>query len=96
MADLGIPTTCIMKTDSTAAKGMTNRRGRGKVKRLQTCELWLQEIVRDKRIDIQKVGTKDNPSDLMTKHLDNKTAAEHLEELNARTATGWHELAPRL
>ena len=63
---------------------------------MQTCELWLQEIVRDKRIDIQKVGTKDNPAHLMTKRLDNKTAAERLKRLNARTATGWHELAPGL
>ena len=85
-----------MKTDSTAAKGMTNRRGHGKVKHLQTCELWLQEVVRDKRIDIQRVGTKDNPADLMTKHLDCKTATQHLHRLNAKTMTGWHELAPRL
>ena len=58
MADLGIQTTCVMKTDSTAAKGMTNRRGHGKVKHLQTCELWLQDVVKDKKIDIQKVGRK--------------------------------------
>ena len=32
MADLGIPTTCVLKTDSTAAKGMANRKGRGEVK----------------------------------------------------------------
>ena len=96
MADLGIETTCLMKTDSTAAKGMTNRRGHGKVKHLQTCELWLQEVVKDKRIEIQKVGTKFNPADLMTKHLDSKTAVEHLSRLSARTATGWHELAPKL
>ena len=85
-----------MKTDSTAAKGMTSRRGHGKVKRPQTCELWLQEVVKDNRIHIQKAGTKFNPADLMTKHLDSKTAAEHLNRLSARTATGWHELAPKL
>ena len=96
MADLGIKTICVMKTDSTAAKGITNRRGHGKVKHLQTCELWLQEVVRDKRIEIQKVGTKENPADLMTKHLDSKAAMQHLDRLNATTATGWHALAPRL
>ena len=66
------------------------------MKHLQTCELWLQEVVKDKRIDIQKVRAENNPADLMTKHMDSKTAAEHLEKLSARTATGWHELAPRL
>ena len=96
MADLGVQTTCVMKTDSTAAKGMTNRRGHGKVKHLQTCELWLQEVVRDKRIDIQRVGTKDNPADLVAKHLGCKSAKQHLDRLSAKTATGWHELAPRL
>ena len=96
MADLGIKTTCLMKTDSTAAKGMTNRRGHGKVKHLQTCELWLQEVVKDKRIEIQKVGAKFNPADLMTKHLDSKKAVGRLKRLSARTATGWRELAPKL
>ena len=96
MADLGILTICVMKTDSTAAKGITNRRGHGKVKHLQTCELWLQEVVRDKRIEIQKVGTRENPADLMTKYLDSKTATQHLDRLSAKTATGWHVLAPRL
>ena len=42
------------------------------------------------------MGTKDNPADLMTKHLDGKTAAEHLKRLSVRTATGCRELAPRL
>ena len=96
MADLGIRTICVMRTDSTAAKGITNRRGHGKVKHLQTCELWLQEVVRDKRIEIQKVGTRENPADLMTKYLDSKTATQHLDRLSAKTATGWHVLAPRL
>ena len=50
MADLGIQTWCVITTDSAAAKGMTSRRGRGKVKHLQTCELWPQEVVEDKRI----------------------------------------------
>ena len=96
MADLGIQTVCVMMTDSTAAKGITSRRGHGKVKHLQTCELWLQEVVRDKRIEIQRVGTKENPADLMTKHLDNKAATQHLDRLNAHTTSGWHVLAPRL
>ena len=85
-----------MKTDSTAAKGMASRRGHGKVKHLQTCELCLQEVVKGKRIEIQKVGTKFSPADLMTKHLDGRTAAEHLKRLSAKTATGWHEQAPRI
>ena len=96
MADLGIKTTCLMKTDSTAAKGMTNRGGHGKVKHLQTCELWLQEVVKDKRKEIQKVGTKSNPAELITKQLDGRAAAERLKRLNAKTATGWHELEPKI
>ena len=96
MADLGIRTICVMRTDSTAAKGITNRRGHGKVKHLQTCELWLQEVARDKRIEIQKVGTKENPADLTTKHLDGKTATQHLDRLSAATTSGWRALAPRL
>ena len=52
--------------------------------------------VKDKRTDIQKVGAKDNPAYLMTMHLDSSTAAERLKRLSVRSATGWHELAPKL
>ena len=96
MADSGIQTTCVMKTDRKVAKGMTNRRGRGKAQHLQTCELWRQEVAKNKWVDIQKVGTKDNPADLVNKHIESKAAAEGLEGLGARTATGWRGLAPRL
>ena len=80
--------------------GQYSREGDDKQKRPRKsktlADLRLQEVVKDKRIEIQKVGTKFNPADLMTKHLDSKTAVEHLKRLSARTATGWHELAPKL
>ena len=95
MTDLGIKTTYVMKTDSIAAKGKTNRRGRGQLKHMPTRELRLQGAARDKMIDFQKVGTKDTPSDLKIKHLGSNTATQHLDRLNAKTTTGWRVLAPR-
>ena len=95
MADLGIQTTCVMKTGSTAAKGMTNRIGHGKVKHLQTCELWLQDVVREEKrnTESRNKGQSIRPDD---ETPGQKKAAEHMKRLSARTATGWHKLAPTL
>eukprot|EP00972_Heterocapsa_arctica_P034923 5140978-Heterocapsa_arctica.AAC.1 len=39
------------------------------MKHLDTRFLWLQDLVRDKQLVVEKVPTLTNPADLMTKHL---------------------------
>ena len=58
-----------MHIDSSAAKGIAQRRGVGKIRHLSTQTLWLQEIVQRKGVYIYKVAGGDNPADLGTKHL---------------------------
>ena len=58
-----------MHIDSSAAKGIAQRRGVGKIRHLCTQTLWLQEIVQRKGVYIYKVAGGDNPADLGTKHL---------------------------
>ena len=61
--------------DSTAAKGIAQRRGVGKIRHLAVQTLWLQEVVQKKGVDIFKVAGGENPADLGTKHL--ATQAEY-------------------
>ena len=61
--------TCL--TDSSAAKGITARKGVGKVKHLSLKELWVQDAIDEKKFKVQKESTDTNWADLGTKALDN-------------------------
>ncbi len=65
--DLGIETAVRCFTDSSAAIGITKRIGTGKVRHLQTQFLWVQELLANGRVQICRIGTHNNPPDLMTK-----------------------------
>ena len=65
-------------TDSSAAKGITARKGVGKVKHLSLRELWVQDAVQEKRFKVQKESTTSNWSDLGTKILDGSRITELL------------------
>ena len=56
--------------DASAAIGVAQLTGLGKIRHLDTQSLWLQEAVRKKRIGLHKVKGTENPSDLMTKFTD--------------------------
>ena len=56
--------------DASAAIGVAQRNGLGKIRHLDTQSLWLQEAVRKKRIGLEKVKGTENPTDLMTKFTD--------------------------
>ena len=56
--------------DASAAIGVAQRTGLGKIRHLDTGSLWLQQAVRNKKIGILKVKGTENPADLMTKFTD--------------------------
>eukprot|EP00969_Alexandrium_andersonii_P260382 11511999-Alexandrium_andersonii.AAC.1 len=56
-------------TDSSAAKGVASRKGLGKVRHIEACQLWLQEKVQEGRIGLMKVKGTENPADILTKHV---------------------------
>jgi len=69
MADLGFTMPLRVWTDSSAAIGISNRQGLGKLRHIETHLLWVQQAVRSRRIDLRKVAGETNPADLYTKHL---------------------------
>ena len=54
MQDMGIDTGIVVETYSTAAKGIAFRKGLGKVRHIEVCQLWLQEKVRNGVIKLVK------------------------------------------
>ena len=59
-------------TDSSSCLGFANRSGVGRLKHLDTRRLWLQNEVKNRTLELQKVPTQLNISDLNTKRLSRK------------------------
>ena len=55
--------------DSTAASGMLQRSGNGKVRHLSCRVLWCQQQVKEKLYEINKVESRHSPADSGTKSL---------------------------
>ena len=54
MHDLGWKMRIRLWVDSSAARSIASRIGLGRVRRLEVKFLWLQEVVRDKRLEVKK------------------------------------------
>ena len=75
--DLGIEASIRIKTDSSAAVGICNRTGIGKVRHLATGQLWVQEKLRTGAFRLFKHPGADNPGDICTKHVPNDVLTKH-------------------
>ena len=79
--------------DSSAAIGIANRKGNGKMRHVRVGDLWIQELVEDEEIELKKFLGTHNLADAFTKHLPQSLMSEHLERMNTefregRAATG--------
>ena len=68
--DLGEDLSMEVHTDSSAAMGVCNRKGVGKVRYLDTNLLWVQDKLKQGSLVITKVQGEKNPADFSTKHLE--------------------------
>ena len=81
MADLGYTLPVRVWTDSSAAMGICQRTGLGKLRHIATQGLWIQQHVREKRIELRKVKGEVNPADLFTKHLLSRETIDNLMKI---------------
>jgi hypothetical protein len=70
--------------DSSAAKGIMQRTGCGKVKHLEARQLWVQESVAKKKVSIQKIPRNKNMSDAMTHYWSPWEGRHHFESVGLR------------
>ncbi len=80
-------------TDSSAALGIAQRRGCGRVRHLETSTLWVQRALKLGHFSLVKLPGKLNCTDLGTKHLDATTMKGHLERMNLVLVSVPHETA---
>ena len=83
-------------SDATAAIGIVDREGLGRVRHLATGDLWIQQRVRNGDFSISKWPGKENVSDIGTKGVDGPTLSCHLETLGYTLLSGRAECAPAL
>ena len=94
LRDLGIKVKIQISTDASAAKGITARRGAGKIRHIEVSQLWIQDKVRSGEIIMKKVGTTENLADALTKHVTAEELNYHLAHTGQVIMPGRHELAP--
>ena len=81
-------------SDATAAIAIASRRGLGKVRHVEVCQLWLQEKVKNGIVNVVKVGTHENIADALTKYVSRESMIMHLQSTNQSSLTGRHHLVP--
>ena len=94
-------------TDASAALGIISRRAIGKVRHLETSNLWIQELVAIREVTYDKVIGTANPADMMTKYMFEFEIAKYMQMIGANFARGradiaaqvardegWHEQSP--
>ena len=71
-------------TDSSACEGIVQREGCGKVKHLEVRQLWVQEKIGDKSVEVQKVPREVNCSDCLTHHWSAVDGAKHFAKIGLK------------
>ena len=92
--DMGMDIKLRVHSDATAAIGIARRRGLGKLRHLDTEDLWIQSKIRSKDIQLLKVLGAINPADVLTKYIDAKTLAAALKTMGLEREEGRPESAP--
>ena len=94
--DLGFQFEVGIEADSSAAIGICQRAGLGKVRHLAVAQLWVQERLRSKDFALTKVLGTENPADVLTKAVNRMVMEAHAPRMNLTKWSGRAEIAPQL
>ncbi len=93
LADFGIDLPLVVRTDASAGLGTASRRGLGRTKHIHVQYLWIQNLIADGLITLQKISGDINRSDLLAKHLAATRMKRLLGDMNFKIAGGSSNLA---
>ena len=96
LQDLGMNCSVSLVLDASAALGILQRKGVGKIRHLDVGTLWLQEKEAQRRITLGRVKGENNPADLGTKHLTEETMLKHTRTMNQHFVDGRAGAASKL
>ena len=82
--------------DASAAKGIVERKGLGKVRHIEVDVLWLQEQYARRLVPLQKCLGTDNVADMLTKHISANTIQHYSSSLAVEYPDGRSSIAQKL
>ena len=82
--------------DATAAIGIVQRRGLNKLRHVEVDVLWIQEQQVRRLLPLRKVPGPRNPSEMMTKNVDQAHIDMYLDIRNLRSDMGRADIAQNL
>ena len=85
--ETGVVKTVLVKTDSSACNGILHREGCGKVKHLETRQLWVQSHVSSKSVTVEKVPRELNLFDCLPHHWSAVDGHKHFRKIGLRFGT---------
>ena len=94
LRDFGVEVAIKVNTDASAAKGIANRKGLGKVRHIEVNQLWIQDRISKGDLVIGKVNGKENLADILTKHVGAEDIRVHLHHTGQSIEEGRHQMAP--
>ena len=87
LGELGEDMMLHLRGDSSASHGTLQRLGSGRIKHLQTRQLWLQEKVYAGEVSVEKIGRAENWADSLT-HPWVALDERHFESMGVRSVGG--------
>ena len=94
LKDLGWKIRIRIHSDATAAIGICRRKGIGNIRHLATTDLWIQDKVRSKQLELCKILGTDNPADVLTKYVNRQIMTAALAKLGLVPTSGRPASAP--
>ena len=86
----------MVKSDASAALGIVQRQGLGKVRHLDCSYLYVQQINAERLLKFEKVPGAQNPADLCTKGLSAEKTYEFMTFVGAYFRSGRSDAAAKL
>ena len=86
LRDLGCELQLRNHSDSSAARGFSQRQGLGRLRHVQTRFLWVQERVKEGHLEVVPVRGKNNTADMFPKAVSGKLRDRYLQRLGYRHA----------
>ena len=96
MADMGMTVEGEVFSDSSAALGIAQRQGMGKLRHVRTQALWVQEVRAEGRLKYRKVLGSRNPADALTKYMPSPLMDQHVATVGLEFRGGRADSAPTL
>ena len=82
--------------DASAAVGVAQRKGFGRIRHMGTQALWIQDAVRQRKVSLTTIEGTVNPADTITKFLGSAELAAMMARLGLEALDGRAALAPQM